>query len=408
MQQKRRLTDKFIKSLKPTDKGYTVADEDVRGLSLRVWPTGRKTWSLRYYPDGEQRRMSLGEYPAELSLQEARDKAQEIRRQVRNGEDPRQMPTRGITLEEATQRWSEDQKARGLKSWKEVKRVVEIHVIPVLGNMELSLIERAHVRRLLEGLRDEQGLTSQVNRVKASLSGIFSWALDAGEIDHYPIMRMRPLVTEKPRDLLLSLDQLVTIWDAASELGSLATPAVKLLILTGARREEVGQMTWDEIDLDAQVWSLPPERHKGKRGLAIPLSTPSVEVLEAIPKQAGGGFVFSRDGATPFAGWPRFAGILRSRANLRDEEDALIQWQLRDIRRAVATGLGDHLHASEEVVGQIMGHSKRSRIGVTATYDRAERLDAQGHFLEAWGRLLAGALDGDVASNVEEFVRPSR
>ena len=167
-------------------------------------------------------------------------------------------------------------------------------------------------------------------------------------------------------------------------------------------------MSWDEIDLDAQVWLLPPERHKGKRGLAVPLSTPAVEVLEVIPRQAGGGFVFSRDGVMPFAGWRRATASLRTKANLRDEQDAPIPWHLHDLRRAVATGLGDHLHASEEVVGQIMGHSKRSRIGVTATYDRADRLDAQRRFLEAWGGLLARALDGDVASNVEEFVSPSR
>ena len=95
-----------------------------------------------------------------------------------------------------------------------------------------------------------------------------------------------------------------------------------------------------------------------------------------------------------FAGWKRLAGSLRKAAGLD------VDWIIHDIRRGVATALGEHHHASEELVGQILGHSKLSRIGITAAYDRAERLDARGDMLEAWARLLVETAGGTVECNV--------
>ena len=136
----------------------------------------------------------------------------------------------------------------------------------------------------------------------------------------------------------------------------------------------------------------------GKRGLTTPLSTTAIDVLKEIPRGVGGDYVFSSDGgAKGFAGWKRLARNLRVAAGL----DA--DWTIHDIRRGVATALGEHLHCSEELVGQILGHSKLSRIGITAAYDRAERLDARGDMLEAWARLLVETAGGTVEYNVVQI-----
>jgi integrase len=365
----------------------------VTGMVVRIWATGRMTWSLRYYPAGRERRISLGEYPV-LSLAEARDKALAIKRQVTAGEDPRRSKTR-ITLSESVERWAADQEARKRKSWPEMVRILRLHVLGELGNMALADIARADVRRLLEQLRDRKGLTAQVNRVQAAMSGIFTWALDAGEIETHPMSRMRPLVHEQNRGVVLSLDQLAKIWQAADEVPSLAGPAVKLLLLTAARREEVGQMRWSELNFQEAIWYLPAERHKGKRGLAFPLSRAALGILNEIPRGVRGDHVFSSNGgATAFAGWKRLVVSLRKAAGLD------VDWRIHDIRRGVATGLGEHLQASEELVGQVLGHSKLSRIGITAAYDKAERMGARGQLLEAWARKLVEAANGKVESNV--------
>jgi hypothetical protein len=120
-----------------------------------------------------------------------------------------------------------------------------------------------------------------------------------------------------------------------------------------------------------------------------------VEILKAIPHGVNGDYVFSSNGgAKPFNGWKRLALNLRERAALN------VAWQIHDIRRGIATALGDHLHASEELVGQVLGHSKRSRIGVTATYDRAERTDTRKRLLENWANLLIHTAVGTVEGNV--------
>lgn len=393
MPSSRRLTEKFLRSLKPKSKAYEVTDEVLRGMSIRAWPSGRMTWSLRYYPGGKERRMSLGEYPI-LSLAGARDRTLTIKRQVSAGEDPRRKNMK-ITLSEAVERWAVDQKARNRRSWPEIVRILRLHILPELGDVVLDDITRADVRRLLEQLRDRKGLTAQVNRVQAAMSGIFTWALDAGEVEMHPMTRMRPLVQERSRDVVLSLGHLARIWQAADEVPSLAGPAVKLLLLTAARREEVGQMRWSEANLEQAIWHLPAARHKGKRGLIIPLSTTAMDILKEIPRGVRGDHVFSSDGGTKgFAGWKRLAGSLRKSAGLD------VDWIIHDIRRGVATALGEQLHASEELVGQILGHSKLSRIGITAAYDKAERLDARGEMLEAWARLLVETAGGTVECNV--------
>lgn len=393
MPTRRRLTEKFLRSLKPKSKAYEVADEVLRGMSIRAWPSGRMTWSLRYYPGGKERRMSLGEYPI-LGLADARDRTLTIKRQVSAGEDPRRKNMK-ITLSEAVERWAVDQKARNRRSWPEIVRILRLHILPELGDVAVDDITRADVRRILEQLRDRKGLTAQVNRVQAAMSGIFTWALDAGEVEMHPMTRMRPLVQERSRDVVLSLGHLARIWQAADEVPSLAGPAVKLLLLTAARREEVGQMRWSEANLEHAIWHLPAARHKGKRGLIIPLSTTAMDILKEIPRGVRGDHVFSSDGGTKgFAGWKRLAGSLRKGAGLD------VDWIIHDIRRGVATALGEHLHASEELVGQILGHSKLSRIGITATYDKAERMDARGEMLEAWARLLVETAGGTVECNV--------
>ena len=393
MPAKRRLTDKYLKSLKPKSKAYEVGDDVIKGLAIRVWSTGGMTWSLRYYPKGREKRISLGDYSV-LGLGEARDEALDIKKKMRRGKDPRRSELK-ISLSEAVERWSADQKARDRKSWPEIVRILKLHILPELGDVALADINRADVRRLLERLRDDKGLSAQVNRLQWALSGVLSWGVDAGEIETHPMTRMRPLVQEQPRDVVLSIDQLAAIWRAADEVPSLAAPAVKLLLLTAARREEVGQLRWTELDLDRGFWHLPSERHKGKRGLSSPLARATVEILKAIPRGVNGDYVFSSNGgARPFNGWTRLALNLRERAALN------VTWQIHDLRRGVATALGDHVHASEELVGQVLGHSKRSRIGVTATYDRAERSDTRKRLLENWANLLIHTAEGTVEGNV--------
>ena len=400
-----RLTDRSIQALMAGPKVVDYPDGVERGLVLRVWPSGGKTWGVRYWWKGKSTRLSLGSYP-NLSLKDARHIAADARRARRLGQDPRKAlfpepelasegEEREDTLDVAATRWLKHQRAFGMKSADARYRVLELHVLPVLGNQPIQQIERSDISELLEDLRDNRGLTSQVNRVHAALSGVFTWALDGGLITSHPMTKMRRKVPESERTTVLSLDQLVVIWNAAGEIRSVAGDITRLLILLACRREEVTAMRWRELNLPAAEWHLPKDRTKGKRTRTVPLPLAAIEIIERQGRWHGGGYVFSaQQGQAPFKGWKRAADMLRKQANLVTDDGEPLSWHIHDIRRAVTTAMaGDPLRVPEETVARILDHSDRARRGVTARYDKNPRLGEVGDALNAWTRNFLTAVE---------------
>jgi integrase len=396
-----RLTDRTIKALKPDHKVVDYSDALQAGLVMRVWPSGSKSWGTRYWLNGKSVRTSLGSYP-EIGLAEAREMAAEARGAKRKGIDPRNVlrpppaaETQRTTLEEAAQRWLKDQRALGMKSADDRFRVLQIHALPTLGDRAIEDIDRAAVSRLLENLRNNQGLTAQVNRVHAALSGIFTWALDAGLINSHPMVRMRRKVAEGERSTKLTLEQLITVWNSAGNIPSIAGDITRLLILLPCRREEITQIRWGELNLPAKEWHLSADRTKGKRVRTVPLPTAIVEILKRQPRWRGGDYVFSAQrGKTSFKGWTRAAAMLRKRAALADASGKPLAWHIHDIRRSTATLMGgDPLRIPEETIARILDHSERARRGVTAKYDHNPRLGEVGDALNAWSEYFLAAVE---------------
>lgn len=389
-----RLTDRFIRSADPTGKVVDYPDSLQTGLALRIWPSGKKSWAVRYWRGGKSVRTTLGPWP-EISLAEARQLAAEARLAKRRGEDPREMLRApealvevGPTFRKVADRWLTDQRAHGRRSADLRYRLLELHVFDHLGDKPVEQINRTAIADLLERLRDHRGLGAQVNRVHSLLSGIFSLALDSGLIKAHPMTRMRRRVPESERKTQLTLDQLAILWRAAGEVPSVSGDILKLLILLACRREEAGRMHWSELDLEQGEWHLPGERTKGKRDRTIPLPHTVIEIIKQQPRGRGE-YVFSASGGRkPFAGWRRAAQLLWDAAGLQ------VNWTIHDIRRSVVTIMGDELHIPEETIARILDHSDRARRGVTALYDRSQRIATVAHALAAWERLLLGAVEG--------------
>jgi integrase len=326
----------------------------------------------------------------------------EARGAKRKGIDPREVlrpppadETQRATLDEAARRWLKDQRAIGMKSADDRFRVLQIHALPTLGDRAIEDIERSDVSRLLENLRNNHGLTAQVNRVHAALSGIFTWALDAGLVTSHPMVRMRRKVAEGERSTKLTLEQLVTVWNSAGNIPSIAGDITRLLILLPCRREEATQIRWGELNLPAKEWNLTADRTKGKRARTIPLPTAAIEIIKRQPRWRGGDYVFSAQrGTTPFKGWTRAAAMLRKNAALVDASGEPLAWHIHDIRRSAATLMGgDPLRVPEETIARILAHSDRARRGVTAKYDRNPRLGEVGDALSAWAEYFLVAVE---------------
>jgi integrase len=211
--------------------------------------------------------------------------------------------------------------------------------------------------------------------VHAHLHRLFKWSVGRGIIESNPMAEMPRPTSVPKRDRVLSDDELVTVWNAAGKIGWPFGDAIRLLILTGARREEIGQLKWTEIARDSIA--LDGARTKNGEPHLIPLSLPAMTMLERVPRIDRSPFVFTRNGSKPIVGW----GAAKRRL------DALAQihpWRIHDLRRTTATGL-QKLKTPLQVTEAILGHTSGSRAGVIGIYQRHDYADEKRAALEAWG-----------------------
>lgn len=404
-----RLTDRFIDAIKPPPAGSPAIDypdEITPGLVLRVTAAGVKSWSFRFRNrDRKTTRKALGTYPA-VKLADARTEAGKLKQQVRDGVDitaPPPAVREAVTFSMVLDRWERRQTKLGKRSVAETRRILDLHVVPKLGARGVDAIRKRDVIEILEYLRDEMGYAAQVNRVQRAISGVLAYAVDADVIEVNPLAGLKPQVIEKERERVLDLDELAKVWTAAEALSATGRALVRLLILTGQRREEVTGMAWAELDYDhankewtnGGVWMIPAERAKGKREHAVPLSPEAREIIAAQPVGAAGDFIFSASfGRTSFAGWRRAAMTIAEKAALPEP------WVIHDLRRSFATGLGEVLNIEESAISRALGHSPKARMGVTARYERSERLDQVRAAMDAWAAVVLRHVEGKKADNV--------
>ena len=287
-----RLTATTVKALTlpagVTDKIFF--DEDLPRFGVRVRAGGSKTWIVQYGIGGKERKLPLGPVSA-LDPSKARSLAKDVLARVRLGEDP-------LALKhEAAARASETlgaQLPRYLafkraslrpRSYAQVERHLTVHAKPLHNRPLASLAnDRRSVAVLLANIAEKSGPV-EANMVRSSLSACCSWLMREGLIDANPILATNKPPQNGARTRLLSDADLKAIWNAlgADRYGAV----VKLLALTGLRREEIGALRWDEIDLDRELIHLPAERCKNKRPHDQPLSSAALAIIAALPRADG-------------------------------------------------------------------------------------------------------------------------
>jgi integrase len=404
---KTRLTDRFIRALRPTEGAATVdyRDAEVPGLVLRVTPQGVKSFGLRFTFQGRDGRKSYGLYP-EVSLDKARDLARADRQGLRDGIDPNAAPTLATpvpTFGQMVVRWKAAKLAKGHRQVGTAYGVLKRYAMPTaevwpdladrvqltLEHRPIDQIKRKDIVRILEWMRDRVGVKAMVNRVHKTISGVFTYALKAGEIDNHPLVKLEPFIVERERERTLSVAELVAVWRASDQLGAEAGAAVKLLILTAQRRSEVSGLRRRELCEEGTLWTLPAARRKqdGKHSKGdhlVPLSVAAQAVLAGLPVwiDTDDDHLFGVRGKRPYAGWRQSVGQLRKVADLKEH------WTLHDLRRSAATAWGEELNLPEELTNRALGHRRRIRIGETARYERSRRLGELRKLYDAWGEFF--------------------
>jgi integrase len=363
-------------------------DEAVGGFGLRLRASGRMLWVYQYKFEGLNRRMTIGDWPA-LKLEQARSRARKLRDVVYDVEDPKdpweerekkreakvkeQKLNKETFLAEATKFLDKKKEDLRPRSYLEVERHMMKHAESLHGRT-LASIDRAVISKLLSQIKDDSGPVA-ANRTRATLSAFFAWAMRSGTtVVANPVLVDRN--KEEPRERVLSDGELAEVWHALddSDYGAI----VKLLMLTGQRRDEIASLRWDEIDFEQGVIVLPPARTKNKLRHEVPMS----DAISAILKERAETRVDDRDlvfgkGEGGYSGWSTSKESLDQRIAeargkaLGKKATEMPHWTLHDLRRSFVTGLGN-LGVLPHVIEATVNHVSGFRGGVAGVYQRAE------------------------------------
>ena len=366
------LTDLAIRKAELKAERYELRDAMVRGLGVRISPSGTKTWFVMRRVNGNPIRVSLGQYP-EVGLSEARLKAAEAVRQLREGKPARQ--AQPSLFEEVLEEWLERDQGRN-RSASNVRNALSNHALPYLKGKAVDEVQRADILRLIDRLV-EKGACTQANRVLAYLRRLFNWCVERDLIAASPVSGIKPRVRQGSRDRVLSENELGSVYKRSRDIDYPFGPIVQLLILTGQRLREVAHMRWSEVDLDQSIWMLPADRSKNGKPHAIHLSSEARRILAAIPQVMDSGWVFTTTGRGPVSGF--------SQAKKRlDKASGVSDWTFHDIRRSFATYLTEKLGVSPVVVDRILNHVSGTVTGIAAVYQRGQYLSDRKEALQVW------------------------
>jgi len=265
------LTARYLDQLKSHGKWYEVFDALVPGLAIRLSASGRKTFTLYYRHRGRTRRLGLGRYP-DVLLEKVRKIATQHRGRIFGGADPaREKQTEHAQDENTVQALYElyrSRKEKSLRSWSEVRRIIEREVLPVWRYRRVVDIRRRDVRELVE----HKGRIApiQANRVLQRISAMFTFAVDQDWIEANPAWRVKKPGCERSRDRVLTREELRELWAALHETEAKnpdGTPKPRLsqtlndmlivMLLTAQRRGEICTMRWHDVDLTTGWWLIP-------------------------------------------------------------------------------------------------------------------------------------------------------
>lgn len=401
-----KFTRAAVQALKvPAGKAEAILfDDEVRGFGLRVRAGGSRTWVVQYKIGNKQRRMTLGSV-ALPDPAKARDRARDLLAAVRLGQDPasakiearaKAADTFGAAVKSFLVR---QEKRLQPRTYTETERYLFVHW-KRLHELALPNITRPVVAAQLTAIAEDSGPIA-ADRGRAALSAFFAWAIREGLADINPVIGTNKAAELKSRERVLADPELAAIWKAlpADQYGAI----VRLLILTGQRREEIGGLRWSEIDVGKGLISLPGERTKNGRPHELLLPAAAMAIVEAQPRRGGRDLVFGEaDG--PFQGWSRAKRALDRRiASQADKNGRVAPWRLHDVRRTVATRMAD-LGVQPHVVEAVLNHVSGHKAGVAGVYNRSLYGPEKRADLELWtDHVLMIASEPSAAARVIAF-----
>jgi len=392
-----RLTDRFVESIAPPESGrIEVSDTHRLGLRLRVSANGKKVWVFeKRIKGGPKRKHTLGPYPT-ISLSDARSRAAELELEALRGIDRveaereeraaaahRKLHAR--TVEEVLNAYSRLH-LQNLRTADERERMLRRALTPFLDT-PISQLSRRDLQGVVDAKAD-QGALVYANRHKAALSHFARFAWTRGYTETHIGDGLTGAIKEKPRDRVLTIEEMRAIWAATHDENGVFGPLVRLLMLTAQRRRDVAHLKWSEVNFDRQRIELAGVRTKNENAHITHLSMPSLAELKPLRDgaQSPDGYVFSTNGRTPPSGFSRLKNRLDARLGPNFEP-----WRFHDFRTAFATAMAE-AGEPEGLVDRVLNHvaSASAPSAVARVYNKSSQLPQRARLLDRWAEMVTG------------------
>jgi integrase len=416
------LTVQSIERQKPeADTRGEIPDGLLVGLYFVIQPSGARSWAVRYRYGGKPRKLTLGGYPA-LDLGTARERAREALQAVAAGRDPGTekaqanlrardgVPGHDLLSSHLDRFYERHVKPNNTaRTAAEVMRALDKDVRSAWGERRVQDITRRDVIELLDRIVD-RGKPIAANRALAYMRRFFNWLIERSVLETSPCDRVKAPAGEKDRDRILTDDEVRWLWKATEKIGYPFGPFVRLLLLTGQRRDEVAKARYREFPHPA-LWQIPKERTKNGIAHDVPLSLAAQEVIAALPRIAGrNGFLFTTSGEAAISGYSNakerldkaMLTVARQEAaerGLNPDDVEIPEWRLHDLRRTMASGMARLGHAPH-VVEAVLNHTGGAISGVAAVYNRYSYAEEKARALAAWGLFVMDLVEESNAVNV--------
>lgn len=365
------LSDRTLKALEPPLSGQTTYwDDNLGSFGVRVSQGGAKSFVVVYGPN--RTRKTLGRYPT-VSLKQARDKAKELLAEFTLGIETQ----RSITWKKARERFLQDcERKNKPNTVAYYRKRLDAHF--KFGQRNLSDISKQDV---LQRIRRINTSSSEQHHAFVIARTLFNWAIREDLLSSSPLQNVKGFKPAQARERVLNEQELQAVWTEAKRAPYPYGAIVKLLLLTGLRRNEAANLEWRFIDEVEGTIAVPAQLTKNSRALTIPIGDVLKDTLAELPRINDYVFPSSHAAGTVFNGW----GKAKSRfdANLKD----VSAYTLHDLRRTFATThakIGTPIHVTEKLLNHVSGTIS----GVAAVYNRHTYLEEMRSAVAAYDEYL--------------------
>lgn len=381
----------MCKGAKPKDKPYKLTDG--AGLFLLIMPNGAKYWRLKYRFAKKEKLLAFGIYP-DVSLAEARDKANDAKKQIRQYIDPseakKELKREAIKsalnpFSEVANAWMETKKGEWTpKYYKTVQRRMELDIFPFIGDRPISKIETVDLYQVIKKIED-RGALHLIKKMRQYCGQIFTYGMLLGLCQQNPALNLqRAFKTRKTKHhAAIEVSEIPTLLAKLASndnrLYAQTIRAIRLSLLTFVRPSELRKARWQDIDFEKKEWKIPAEMMKSRRDFIVPLSDQAVVIFLKQKSEKGH---YNTEYVFPHLLRPREpmsnGTVLQALYNM-DMKNKMTAHGFRALAR---TAIREELEVEADIIEIQLAHKPLNSLG--EAYDRSKFLKQRKEMMQKW------------------------